>query len=51
MHAPEVTRLAALLICMTSLLILGACAPVLIRAQSAPGAEDLGQPPQTIRTL
>jgi predicted acylesterase/phospholipase RssA len=51
MHAPEVARLAALLMCMTSLLTLGACAPVMIRAPSATHAEEPGQSPQTIRTL
>jgi predicted acylesterase/phospholipase RssA len=51
MHTIEVNRLAALLMCLTSLLTLGGCAPAIIRASSAthPGAP--GGSPETIRTL
>ena len=51
MRATEVTRLAALLMCMTSLLTLGGCAPVIIRAPSPTHAEESDGSPETIRTL
>jgi predicted acylesterase/phospholipase RssA len=51
MRATEVTRLAALLMCMTSLVTLGGCAPVIVRAPSATHAEEPGESPETIRTL
>ena len=51
MRAIEVNRLAALLMCLTSLLTLAGCAPAIIRASSAthPGAS--GASPETVRTL
>jgi len=51
MRATDVTRLAALLMCMTSLLTLGGCAPVILRAPSATQAEEPGESPETIRTM
>jgi predicted acylesterase/phospholipase RssA len=51
MRATDVTRLAALLMCMTSLLTLGGCAPAIIRASSATHAVESGGSPETIRTL
>jgi predicted acylesterase/phospholipase RssA len=47
-RATEVTRLAALIVCVTSLLALGACAPVVLRAPLTNQPEDS---PETIRTL
>jgi predicted acylesterase/phospholipase RssA len=47
-RAAEVTRLAALIVCLTSLLALGACAPAVLRAPLANQPEDS---PETIRTL
>src|SRR5271168_3186701 len=51
MRAIEGNRPAALLMCLTSLLTLGGCAPVIIRAPSATHAEESGSTPDTIRTL
>ncbi len=51
MRATEVTRLAALLMCMTSLLTLGGCSRAVIRDTSATHAEELGESPETVRTL
>jgi predicted acylesterase/phospholipase RssA len=47
----DVTRLAALLLCMTSLLTLGGCAPVILRTPSATHAAESGGSAETIRTL
>jgi hypothetical protein len=43
MRAIEVNRLAALLMCLTSLLTLGGCAPVVIRASSATHPGESGK--------
>jgi predicted acylesterase/phospholipase RssA len=51
MRAIDVNRLAALLMCLTSLLTLGGCAPVIIRASSATHAGESPGSPDTIRTL
>ena len=51
MRATEVTRLAALLLCVTSLLTLGGCAPVILRTPSATHAGESGGSAETIRTL
>jgi predicted acylesterase/phospholipase RssA len=51
MHAIEVNRLAALLMCVTSLLTLGGCAPVIVREPSATHAAESGGSSETIRTL
>ena len=51
MRAIEVNRLAALLMCVTSLLTLGGCAPVIVREPSATHAAVSGGSPETIRTL
>ena len=50
-RATKATRLAALIVCMTSLLALGACAPVVLRAPLASQAEDSSESRETIRTL
>jgi predicted acylesterase/phospholipase RssA len=50
-RATEVTRLAALLLCLASLLTLGGCAPVIIRAPSTMHAEESGASAETIRTM
>jgi hypothetical protein len=50
--ATDVTRLAALLLCLTSLLTLGGCAPVITRTPLAMHTEELsGGSAETIRTL
>jgi predicted acylesterase/phospholipase RssA len=49
--ATDVNRLAALLLCMTGLLILGGCAPVILRTPSATHAAESGGSAETIRTL
>lgn len=51
MRATKAIRLAALILCMTSLLALGACAPVVLRAPLAGQAEVSSESPETIRTL
>ena len=51
MRATKAARLAALTMCMTSLLALGACAPVVLRAPLASQPEDSNVSPETIRTL
>jgi Patatin-like phospholipase len=51
MRAATVTRLAALLTCVMSLLTLGGCSPTAIRDSSAAHAEEPGESPETIRTL
>jgi predicted acylesterase/phospholipase RssA len=51
MRAIEVNRLAALLMCLTSLLTLGGCAPVILRTPAATYAGESGGTPETIRTL
>jgi predicted acylesterase/phospholipase RssA len=51
MRTTEAARLAALLLCMTSLVTLGGCAPAVIRPSSATQAEDTAESPETIRTL
>ena len=51
MRATDATRLFALLACTVSLIALGGCAPMAIRASSAPVAEEQGDSPQTVRTL
>ena len=51
MRTIEVNRLAALLMCLTSLLTLGGCAPAIIRASSATHPGESGGSPETIRTL
>jgi hypothetical protein len=50
-RATKATRLAALIVCMTSLLALGACAPVVLREPLASQAEDSRESRETIRTL
>jgi predicted acylesterase/phospholipase RssA len=50
-RATNAARLAALTMCMTSLLALGACAPVVLRAPLASEPEDSNVSPETIRTL
>jgi predicted acylesterase/phospholipase RssA len=50
-RANEVTGLAALLLCLTSLLILDGCAPVILRTPSATHAEESEGSAETIRTL
>jgi hypothetical protein len=50
-RATEVTRLAALLLCVTSLLTLGGCASVILRTPSATHAGESGGSAETIRTL
>jgi predicted acylesterase/phospholipase RssA len=47
----EAIRVSALLACLTTLLVLGACAPVVLRAPSAARAQIADDPAQTIRTL
>jgi predicted acylesterase/phospholipase RssA len=52
MRAIKGSRVAALLVCMTSLLALGGCAPGIIKAPLAThAAEESGGSPETIRTL
>ena len=54
MRAIEGNRLAALLLCVTSLLTLGGCAPVIIREPSATHvgeSGESGESAETIRTL
>lgn len=51
MRATDAIRLFALLACTMSLIALGGCAPMAIRASSAPAAEEQGDSPQTVRTL
>ena len=52
MCATDVTRLAALLLCLTSLLTLGGCAPVITRTPLAMHTEESsGGSAETIRTL
>jgi predicted acylesterase/phospholipase RssA len=50
-RATEAARLAARILCMTSLLALGACAPVVLREPLASQAEQSSESPETIRTL
>jgi predicted acylesterase/phospholipase RssA len=50
-RATAAIRLFALLACAMSLTALGGCAPMAIRASSAPAAEEQGDLPQTVRTL
>jgi predicted acylesterase/phospholipase RssA len=52
MRATQATRLAALIVlCLTSLIALGACAPVVLRAPLAKQAEAPSESPETIRTM
>ena len=51
MRAIEVNRLAALLVCLTSLLTLAACAPAIVRTPSAMNTGESGGSPETVRTL
>jgi predicted acylesterase/phospholipase RssA len=51
MSVCTVTRLAALLTCLTSLLTLGGCAPSAIRDPLATYTVESGESPETIRTL
>jgi predicted acylesterase/phospholipase RssA len=51
MRVSTAARLAAALVCMTSLLALGACATSAIRDPSGSYAEEPGESPETIRTL
>jgi predicted acylesterase/phospholipase RssA len=51
MRAIEANRLAALLLCVTSLLTLGGCAPVIIREPPATHVGESGESAETIRTL
>jgi predicted acylesterase/phospholipase RssA len=51
MGATDVTRLAALLLCMMSLLTLGGCAPAIIRTPSATHAGESVGSGETVRTL
>ena len=51
MRAAEVTRPAALLLCMMSLITLDGCAPVILRTPSATHTEESGGSAETIRTL
>jgi predicted acylesterase/phospholipase RssA len=50
-RATKATRLAALIMCMTSLFALGACAPVVLREPSASQTVNSSGSPDTIRTL
>jgi predicted acylesterase/phospholipase RssA len=50
-RASEAFRLAARILCLTSLLALDACAPAVLRAPMPNQAEDSSQAPETIRTL
>jgi len=50
-RAAEVTGLAALFVCLATLLTLGGCAPVILRAPSATYAAESGGSPETVRTL
>jgi hypothetical protein len=49
-RANPATRLAALSLCLTSLVALGACAPAVLRAPGASRAEE-SLSPETVRTL
>jgi predicted acylesterase/phospholipase RssA len=51
MRAVEVNRLAALLMCLTSLLTLAGCAPAIVRGSSATHPGESGGSPDTVRTL
>ena len=51
MSASTVRPLTALLMCLTSLLTLGGCAPTAIKEPLATYAVDPGESPETIRTL
>jgi predicted acylesterase/phospholipase RssA len=51
MRANQVVRLAALLMCLTSLLTQGGCTPTAIRNPPAIFAQEPGESPETIRTL
>jgi predicted acylesterase/phospholipase RssA len=51
MRASQATRLAARIMCLTSLIALGACAPAALRAPMTSRAEDTSQLPETVRTL
>jgi len=50
-RATQATRFAARILCLTSLIALGACAPAVLRAPLTSRAEDSSQSPETIRTL
>ena len=50
-RATEATRLAARIMCLMSLIALGACAPTALRAPMTSRAEDSSLSPETVRTL
>jgi predicted acylesterase/phospholipase RssA len=51
MRTAEATRLAALCVCLTSLIALCACAPSVLREPMTSRASESSQSPETIRTL
>jgi predicted acylesterase/phospholipase RssA len=50
-RATHATRLAALILCLTSLIALGGCAPAVLRVPTTSRAEESTLSPETVRTL